>query len=135
MAKVLIYEDNGNDLVGRYSHLNKKHDVHVRYMIPFSLMAMGFEETKKHACENGFKPENIQKLVEGKYDAANESADVYFLDGLGGYCLELIKQLPKDKAFINSSDHSIVTKAKSQGFNVVENESLGEIVERISGQC
>ena len=62
---------------------------------------------------------------------SQESADVYFLDGLRGHCLEIIEKLPKEKAFINTDSNSIIQEAKQRGYNVVE-ESVEDIVLRSS---
>src|SRR3972149_4534423 len=116
MAKILVYEDGENDLINRYSRLTAKHDVHVRHdprgdFGPSSLR-WNHEEFRKH----GFNPDNFQN---GCGNPLEESADVYFLDGLKGYCLELLKNLPRDRAFINTDSQSIIDEAMQKGFNVV----------------
>ena len=126
MAKVLIYEDGEDDLIARYASLTTQHDVHVRHNKTGPMFWV-----HERFSEFGFNPENFQN---GYGNPKEESADVYFVDGLKGYCFEILKNLPRDRAFINTDSPSIVDEAKQKDFNVVGNESVDVIVERIIGR-
>ncbi|MBS3122623.1 hypothetical protein J4434_07110 [Candidatus Woesearchaeota archaeon] len=126
MAKILIYEDNESDLIERYASLTGNHNVHVRHT-PSGGFGDGWyhERFRKY----GFNPDNFQ---DGYGNPSEESADVYFLDGLNGICFYFLRDLPRDRAFVNSDSTSITKQAKEQGFNVVEEETVDEIVDRIT---
>lgn len=123
MAKIVIYEDGESDLINRYSCLTAQHDVHVRHN-PRDPMYWVSERFK----EWGFNPNNFQN---GYGNPKEESADVYFLDGLVGHCFVLLADLPKDRAFVNSDSRSINEEAVKRGYNVVGNESVEAIVARV----
>lgn len=125
MAKILVYEDNENDLIERYASLTAKHDVYVRH----TSVGFGFGWYHEGFRKHGFNPDNLQ---DGYGNPSEESADVYFLDGLNGICFYLLRDLPRDKSFVNSDSSSIIKQAKEQGFNVVETETVEEIVNRIT---
>ena len=124
MAKVLIYEDGEDDLIARYASLTTQHDVHVRH----NRVGPMFWDHERFR-EFGFNPENFQN---GYGNPKSESADVYFLDGLNGHCFYILPDLPKERIFVNSSSEMVNQEAKKRGFNVVGNESVDAIVERIA---
>ena len=59
---------------------------------------------------------------------------MYFVDGLNGHCFYLLSDLPKERTFVNSDSQTVNQEAKKRGFNVVGNESVDAIVERIIGR-
>ncbi len=130
MAKIVIYEDSENDLISRYAGLTKNHDVYVRHERRgnFGPSSLRWDYGDKRFKINGFNTDNFQN---GYGDPSQESADVYFLDGLRGFCLEIIEKLPKERAFINTDSSSIIQEAKQRGYNVVEG-SVKDIVSRFS---
>ena|SRR3989344_946745 len=131
MAKVLIYEDGEDDLIARYASLTSQHDVHVRHDPRGDFGPSSLKWENERFRKHGFNPDYFQN---GYGNPKEESADVYFVDGLKGYCFEILKNLPRDRAFINTDSPSIVDEAKQKDFNVVGNESVDVIVERIIGR-
>lgn len=126
MAKIIIYEDNLRDAMLRYHRLTPQHEVHIRYLGGGPKLQFDFDCEK--LSKSGFNPDNIK----AEYGTPKkESADIYFLDGTLGHCFNIIKNLPRSQAFINSSDPSIIREAKEKGFNVLEGESVEAIVERL----
>ena len=124
MAKILVYEDNVDDLISRYSCLTSGHDVHVRWD-SFRLGEFTYEALERV----GFKRENITQYRDNPEE---ETADVFFLDGLKGMCINIIKHrhLPRDKTFIYSDDFGLTDAAKQAGYNIVE-EPIKQIIERV----
>jgi len=132
-AKIIVYEDNEQDLITRYSCLTERpdrYDVHIRHplkpIMPTS--AQAGEWNPKKFSKHGFNPDNFQ---EGYWLREGETADVYFLDGLGGYCFTLLEEgLPRDRTFIYSGDDNIIDQARREGYNVVD-DSVDKIVATI----
>jgi len=127
MAKVMIYEDGFGDLISRYRRLVKDHDVHVRHcpdmdMSPFLL--------KELTEDYGFNGDNI---VRGFGDPGSENADIYFVDGLKGRCFDILELLPKDRAYLNSDDTTLVSRVRERGFQVLRT-SPERAVKEIGGK-
>lgn len=113
MTKVIIYEDNAYDLVGKYFGLSKeKYDIHVRFGFMNHPGNVGVLEL---LASKGFN--NVKDL---DFDSAFEEADVYFVDGLKGYCFEVLRQLPRERSFLFSGDSDLVNEAKKQGYQTIE---------------
>lgn len=126
MAKIIIYEDNLRDAMLRYQRLTPQHEVHIRYLGRGTKLQFDFD--REELSRSGFNPDNIK----AEYGTPKkESTDIYFLDGMLGHCFNIIKNLPRSQAFINSSDPLIIKEAKEKGFNVVEREAVEAIVERV----
>ena len=118
MAKIIIYEDSPDDAINRYSELLAEYDVHLglkglmKWDIP-ELVEKGFKESKifdtlgKRNLESG---KRIWKIPEG---------DVYFIDGLGGACKSLGKQLPKPKTFVYTGNPELAKDMEDLGFQTI----------------
>ena len=126
MVKIIIYEDGDEDLIDRYSHLTKEYDIHVRYT---STAFWNIERFRR----NGFNPDNFIDIGE---ISEKEDADIYFLDGLGGHCFNVIKfkNLPKERVFINTNSKYVNENAKRMGFNIVGNRRVEDIVKLVVEQ-
>ena len=122
MAKIIIYEDDERDLIDRYSKLTKEHDVHIRFT-QLEEDEIGYRLLER----SGFKRENY---MNGYGNPQTENADVYFVDGLKGYCFNILEQLPKDKAFLNSDSGWILKQAQEKGLNIVT-RSLDAIISEV----
>ena len=119
MAKILIYEDSVYDVKDRYGSLVGQHDVQLRLITADSYSARPFID------ETGFDKETLvrtdfdmNKVQYELGEPSQERADVYFVDGLKGFCMILLPQLPKNRAFLNSDDYGLVEEAKREGFRI-----------------
>jgi len=126
MAKIVVYEDSENDAINRYSSLVDRHEVHIR--IPGSPM-YGLE-CRRELEEAGFEPE----LIHGDYgEPGEEIADVYFVDGLGGDCVSILRELPREKSCLYSDDRNIEDRVRGLGFTVADKtveKMVTEILDR-----
>ena len=119
MAKIVVYEDGYMDLIDRYAHLTKEHDIHVRHPTHH----IEFERPERYR-QHGFNPDNFKAFGNPKED----DADLYFLDGLRGLCFQFATELPKDKTFIYSDSREIEDEARKIGLNVVGYRRIEVIV-------
>lgn len=114
--KITIIEDNVYDVVDRYAYLTKtQHEVHV-VLDEEGLLRTGMREDRCNSvlCEKGgFNPENIHYGIDEILPA-----DIYFCDGLRGYCFKVVDKLGKDIVYINSDDCEINKRAKERGYNL-----------------
>lgn len=117
MAKIIIYEDDQEDLIARYGRLNENHEVHVRAPNEHGWDFKEWPgEDYMHLVKAGFREENF-RFNYG--DPGSENADVYFVDGLDGDWYKIIQQLPRDKTFLYSGDLGIRLRAKEMGVTLV----------------
>ncbi|MBD3247011.1 hypothetical protein GF378_00120 [Candidatus Pacearchaeota archaeon] len=124
MAKICIIEDNERDLIERYSKIARTpNDVHVILddIILFDYGAKRDIEgakrrVNKHLSEAGFNINNLS------YDLENPptDADVYFCDGLKGFCFNLADKLGKERVYIYSDSLRVLEQAKKEGYNLVK---------------
>ncbi len=141
MAKIMIYEDSDRDLIYRYSKLNKNHNVSVCIVGPIAdFMKEKYSSIPKKLEKKGFNLSQItgtryanrigNSVWESEYVEIPE-ADVYFLDGLGGDCLDLLERLPKDKSYLYTGDEEIELEAKRKGYQLVRTKKdLEEIIQK-----
>jgi len=123
MAKVVIFEDGSLETCIRYGSLVADHDVHV-YMLTHY-----FKGARSQLVEKGFEESQIYpELPEGEI----MPADIYFLDGLEGKCLEIFPRLPKEKAFLVSGNSRIVGRVQRAGFQVTSERQISRLVKEIS---
>lgn len=135
MAKVMVYEDDVNDLIRRYSGLTSSHDVHVRHSVevkdPCSPLAEEWTASwvVKRFENNGF---NVANFREGYDSPESEVADVFFVDGLGGRGLSILERLPRDKAFLNTDSQSTEKAAQEKGYQILSGSPEEAIVKVLS---
>jgi len=110
MAKVMIYEDDVDGALGRYEDLIGKHEVHIR------LDGLG-DKAVRDLVSFGFPEGNIRDELG---DPSQESADVYFVDGLNGKCFDVLSKLPRDNSFLNSSNRDYQERAKREGYQILQ---------------
>ena len=137
MAKIMIYEDETEDLVNRYSKLTKNHDVHVCIV---GSMSNALKETwlKDKLQESGFNMSKVKGVAyanrignpnwESEYVEIPPS-DVYFTDGLSGGCFDILKRLPKEKAYLLTTSEDIEEKAIEKGYQLASGD-LEEIIQK-----
>ncbi|MBT7902692.1 hypothetical protein HN587_02440 [Candidatus Woesearchaeota archaeon] len=123
MAKVVVFEDGSLDVCDRYSQLVPKHEVHIYMLASF------FEGAKFGMVEKGgFDPEQIYPKIPDEI----MPADVYFLDGLAGKCLEIFPRLPHDRSFLVSSNPAIQEEVKNAGYQLATQYDVCNIADRLS---
>jgi hypothetical protein len=106
MAKIMIYEDSAVDLIDRYVSLTRDHEVHAIYRGRLPGYVRDSLEVE------GFKV--------GEYkDPSQESADVFFLDGMRGACFSILEKLPRDRSFLKTHDSGLEMEALKQGYQVL----------------
>jgi hypothetical protein len=131
MAKIMIYEDEDNALISRYSGLNKNHDVSVCMVGEIaSIMKDEYSPILDSLEKSGF---NLSQIKGAKYPNRIEEipeADVYFTDGLVGDCFGILERLPKNRAYLNTDDNVLQKRAKEEGYNLVSGD-LEKIIEEV----
>jgi hypothetical protein len=123
MAKIVIFEGGSFDTCFRYGFLVPNHDVHVYMLTRY------FNTERAHLVQNGFEKSQIYP-VGPKEEII--SADIYFLDGLEGKCLDFFPSLPKGKAFLVSGGLEIEAKVSHAGYQVASEGQVSQLVEKIS---
>ena len=134
MVKIVVIEDDEEDIVRRYGSLTSNHDVHLRLE---GLLGSDFARSSNyllaHFGKNGFSPENIQRA---DINAPIEQADVYFLDGLRGRCFSWLENLPRNRTFIYSDSSAVKNVAKERGYadqilKVSPEEAIKRVMESV----
>ena|SRR3989338_1729820 len=132
MAKIVIYEDGESDLISRYSRLTAEHEIHVRHSPRGEFGPSSLKWDYSTFKKRGF---DTSKFQNGYGTPSEEAADLFFVDGLNGYCFEIVEQLPRERTFINSDSATIHKLAKERGFNFLgENDSVEGIVKKVLEQ-
>ncbi len=134
MAKVMIYEDEIESLVNRYSSLTKNHDVSV---LMVGNIVRFLDDDLEELGEKGFNTSKIKGVFFanrignpnwGEEYVEIPDADVYFTDGLSGDCFYILKNLPKEKSYLITGDEVIEEKAKEEGYQLASGD-LEEIIQ------
>jgi len=122
MAKIEVYEDNLDDLIRRYGPLViAGHDVGACL---WSLRKTSTEE-RVALIEGGFR--RVDDFLPQRREDVR-GADFYFSDGLGGEYLNLLKILPREKAFLVSGDPTIRDEAQKEGYQVLSEEEILRVI-------
>ncbi len=136
MAKVIVYEDNFSDWHRRYGPVSKDHDLHlVAVAIPHLKSEIEFlrsEDSQWLKEEQGYNlnPDNVQEF---RNPHVPEKADIYFVDGLDGFCFEIMDLLPKDRTFLYTEDSRVQDAARQQGREAqILKESPKDLVSRLT---
>ena len=127
MAKIVVYEDSPTDAVIRYGPVARAHDVTVYIHNLSSLFHNGklSDLDASDFTDEGFDPDKIKQL---QPEEPIEDADLYFVDGLQGYCFTQLEKLPKSKTYLASGNIAIQSEAKSRGYKTTQPENLLELV-------
>lgn len=129
----MVYEDDPISLVERYSHLNENHEVYVHFAGLFAryLNKKGLRNLLK---ESGFDLKKVKSSFD-EVDWFNSppEADIYFTDGLGGECFDILERLPKERSFLYSGNVVLQKTAKKRGYELVTNNLEKILRETLSG--
>lgn len=121
MAKITIYEDCATDLVERYGNLTEEHNTTIFLLPnPYIQIHNPLERTKKFFEIRGFKPTTLHTEL----PTIHPQADLYFLDGLRGRCIEIATDLPQNRTYINSTDPRINEQAQKKGYKTVTQQTI-----------
>jgi hypothetical protein len=129
MVKIIVFEDDEIDTNLRYRSLLEDHQVNVR-IVDFRGDHFRNEMFREYLVKKGFDGSLIHKFSS---TSTEESADIYFVDGLVGNCFRILPKLPKEKTYLNSGDASIVDSARCEGYKILEG-SIDDVVEKLSVQ-
>jgi hypothetical protein len=119
--KVVVIEDDYDDLTRRYGSIARSHDVHVVFL---GILL------KYHANElqrSGF--DKIYGKRFGEWEDSLNDADVYFCDGLNGGYAWYLERVGKDRGYLVSGNLWNMKEARANGFQI-PNQDLESIVER-----
>ena len=129
--KIVILEDDENDLIKRYSSFNSlENEVHV-YLnsnhFTKELKKAGFTNIhtglpKKLLSEKFLNEMNTKNRIRQRDLILNEETpvegDVYYSDGLNGDCFEFLQSLPKEKVKVCSGSGWIIREAHTKGYKL-----------------
>ena len=119
MVKIGIVEDGIEDVIARYSQLNKGNSVHVRFDGRISNFAL--KSTLRRLTEAGFDVSKFyfKKPLE-EHPELPDDLDIYFVDGLQGMCFGYVRKYGENRTHIVSNDPNILKGAREKGLSAVD---------------
>jgi hypothetical protein len=120
--KIVILEDDYNDVLKRYSHLNNdKYETFVflnqDWFPKDDLQENGFNNIYKGLPKKLFSEDFLNNNYDGFVNEGNQiEGDFYCIDGLSGLWSKIAENLPKEKVIITSTNADYVSQATLMGY-------------------